>query len=356
MKIVHAVYSMEMGGAEMLVAQLARLQKANGHEVAITAYSKLGALGEMLRSEGIQVHVLGEAHPAITMLRYWKLFRKMKPDVVHTHNPAPTLQAAPGARLSGAKSVIATRHSLVAPPYNRAEEIKFSVFSHLWLDWVTGICEITCKNLRGAPGARRSRIVRVYNGVTPIDDAKPAHMANEFRLLFVGRLAEIKSLPTLIRAVAIASETIPHIRLTIVGDGPVRQGLENLVDELQIRNNVRFEGQQLQTEPYFREAAVFTMSSVSEGLPMSLLQAMSAGLPAVLTEVGGMREILELSQSGVLVPVGGSKEMADAFVRLAADKDLRKVYATRARGTFQQEFTLEQMELAYMRLYTSGER
>lgn len=356
MKIVHAVYSMEMGGAEMLVTQLARLQRANGHEVAITAYSKLGALGEMLQSEGIPVHVLGEAHPAKTMLRYWKLFRKMRPDVVHMHNPAPTLQAAPGARLAGARCVIATRHSLVSPPYNRAEELKFSVFSRLWLDWIAGICEITCTNLRGAPGARGSRMVRVYNGVTPIEGERVVRSDGEFRLLFVGRLAEIKSLPTLIHAVALAAPRLPQLRLTIVGDGVVRTQLETLVDELGLRKHVQFEGQQLGTAGYFREADAFVMSSVSEGLPMSLLQAMSIGLPAVLTDVGGMREVLQLSRSGLLVPVGDSAAMADAFVRLAQDDALRAEFANRARTAFQQEFTLEQMDREYMRLYTSTGR
>ncbi|MEK6396741.1 MAG: glycosyltransferase, partial [Terriglobus sp.] len=94
MKIVHAVYSMEMGGAEMLVAQLARLQRKNGHSVVICAYSKRGVLGEILVREGISVHVMGEAHPAKTILRYLHLFRVIRPDVVHCHNPAPSLQAA----------------------------------------------------------------------------------------------------------------------------------------------------------------------------------------------------------------------------------------------------------------------
>ncbi len=69
MKIIHVVYSLEIGGAEMLVAQLCRLQRANGHAVAIFAYSNLGALGEALRGEGFEVYVPGAALPARTMLR-----------------------------------------------------------------------------------------------------------------------------------------------------------------------------------------------------------------------------------------------------------------------------------------------
>lgn len=359
MKIVHAVYSMEMGGAEMLVAQVCRVQRARGHDVSVCAYSRLGALGEVLRGEGFTVHVLGEAHPAKTMLRYWKLLRALRPDVVHMHNPAPTLQAAPGARLAGARCV-STRHSLVAPPYARVEEMKFSVWAWLWLDWVAGICEITCVNLRGAPWARKSRIVRVYNGAAPLEvgDSSP-HLqemgetrgGGEFRLLFVGRLAEVKDLPTMLRAVAVARGHVPNVRLDVVGDGVVRGELERLAAELGVGACVRFHGQQMETARFFAAANVFAMSSVSEGLPMSLLQAMSVGLPAITTDVGGMAEVVRLSEGGLLSPVGDAEAMAENIVRLATDAELRARCGERARAAYGRHFTLEQMEAAYARLY-----
>jgi glycosyltransferase involved in cell wall biosynthesis len=356
MKIVHVVYSMEMGGAEMLVAQLCRLQRANGHEVAVCAYSALGTLGGALRAEGFVVYVLGEAHPAKTIVRYLRLFRRLRPDVVHMHNPAPTLQAAMGARLSGAACVLTTRHSLVAPPWNRKEEIKFNLFAWLWLDWVAGICEITCENLRRTPLARRKRIMRVYNGTAPVEcnPAPGARAGSEFRLLFVGRLAAIKDLPTLIRAVALAADSVPGLTLAVVGDGPARQELEDLSQSLGTSARIRFFGQQMETWPHFCAADAFVMSSVSEGLPMSLLQAMSAGLPAVLTDVGGMREVLNLSGGGILTPVGDSAAMAEAIVRLARDQALRQECSRQALASYRAEFTLEQMDAAYMRLYRSA--
>jgi glycosyltransferase involved in cell wall biosynthesis len=362
MKIAHVVYSMEMGGAEMLVAQLCRLQRANGHDVTVCAYSTLGTLGESLRSDGFSVHVLGEAHPAKTMLRYLRLFRALRPDVVHLHNPAPTLQAAAGARLSGAACVLATRHSLVSPPYDRAAEIKFNLFAWCWLDWVVGICEITCENLRQAPLARRRRIVRVYNGAAAVGNGAAAverlpsvaGTEAEFRLLFVGRLATVKDLPTLVRAVALAAQRVPNLRLSVVGDGPVRPELEQLAGSLGVADRISFFGQQLDTRRFFCSADALVMSSTSEGLPMSLLQGMSLGLPAVLTDVGGMREVLGLSGGGLLTPVGDAQPMADAIVKLATDGSLREEFSRRALETYRAEFTLEQMDAAYMRLYRSA--
>ncbi len=101
MKIVHVVYSLEIGGAEVLVGQLARLERGNGHDVSMFAYSNLGVVGEELRADGFEIYVPGEAHPLKTMARYYRKFKAMKPDVVHCHNTAPTTQGAIPARLAG---------------------------------------------------------------------------------------------------------------------------------------------------------------------------------------------------------------------------------------------------------------
>ena len=357
MKIVHAVYSMELGGAEMLVAQLGRVQRAAGHDVTVCAYSKLGPLGEVLRDEGLHVHVMGEAHPAKTMWRYLKLFRSMRPDVVHCHNPAPTLQAAMGARLAGAKCVVATRHSLVSPPYDRGAEVKFSVIARCFVDAVVGICEITCDNLRGAPLADGRRIVRVYNGAAPLEEAAPiASDDGEFILLFVGRLAEVKDLPTMLRAFALAVAREPRLRLWIVGDGSVRARLQGMAEDLGLGERVRFWGQRLDTAAFFRAAGAFVMSSVSEGLPMSLLQAMSIGLPAIVTGVGGMAEVLTLSSGGLCVPVGDAETMAAAMVRMASDEAARSSFGDNARRAYSAHFTLEQMAAEYERIYLQPSR
>lgn len=368
MKIVHVVYSLEMGGAEVLVAQLCRIQRANGHDVSICSYSRLGPIGEALVQEGFTVYVPGEAHPTRTMLRYLRHFRRLRPDVVHMHNPAPTLQAALPARIAGARSVVSTRHSLVAPPHDRNEEIKFNLIARAACHWVVGICDITCQNLRSTPLAPATRIRRVYNGVTPVERS-PAeslqHLRNDdahlqpwpasipFTFLFVGRLAAIKDLGTLLRGFAIAVQRRPSLSLWIVGDGLVRSELEALAAELGISGQVRFWGQRMDTAQFFSAADCFVMSSVSEGLPMSLLQAMSLGVPSVTTDVGGMAEVVGLAQSGLLAPVGQPEPYAEALLKIASDGPLRSQFSRNALAAYGQYFTLEQMDAAYMDLYRS---
>ena len=351
MKIVHVVYSLDMGGAEVLVAQLCRMQRANGHQVSVCAYSRLGSVGELLRDEGIEIYVPGEASPATTMLRYFQHFRALRPDVVHCHNVAPTIQAALAARLAGAKRVLSTRHSLVAPPYNVAEEVKFGVMA-AFCDWIAGICEVTCNNLRGAPMAHRNKIVRVYNGATAIARVPFDSLGKRgFTLVFVGRLAAVKNLQTLIRAVSIAVKQLPELDFWIVGDGAVRGELEALAAELGVAEHVRFWGERLDTAQFFSAADAFVMSSVSEGLPMSLLQAMSIGVPGIVTDVGGMAEVVRLSGAGLLAPVGDAAGMAEAIVKLAGDPALRAEFSDRAKKSYAAEFTLERMDAAYVDLY-----
>lgn len=357
MKIVHIVYSLEMGGAEILVAQLCRLQRSHGHDVSVIAYSNLGALGETLVAEGITVAVLGEAPFAKTFLRFAAELRRLRPDVVHCHNPAPTLQAAIPAKLAGAKCIVSTRHSLVAPPYNRGEEIAYN-FVARFCDWIVGICDATCENLRHTPWAARDRIVRVYNGVNGVDAVELAEppTTRGFTLLFVGRLAPVKNLSTLIRATALALPRVPGLKLWVVGHGHERESLEALVHELGIAESVTFWGERLDVAGFFAAADVYCMSSVSEGLPMSLLQAMSVGLPSIVTDVGGMAEVVKNARAGLATPVGDSAAMADAIVQMASDQARREIFAENARVAYEENFTLDRMDQAYMNLYQRPRR
>ena len=351
MKIVHLVYSLEMGGAEVLVAQLCRIQRAQGHEVSVWVYSQLGVLGEGLAAEGFDIQVAGIAHPLKTMWRYFLRMVRMQPDVVHCHNVAPTTHGAIPARMAGVRRVISTRHRLELFPYDRASEMQYN-FMGWFCDWVTGICEVTCENVRRGPLAWKSKIVRVYNGTVAVERTGFEGLGKRgFTLVFIGRLVPEKALGTLIQAVALARGEVPGLCLWIVGDGRARVELEALVVELGLGEQVRFWGQRTDTAQFFSAADVFAMSSISEGLPMSLLQSMSLGTPSILTDVDGMGEILRVTGGGLLVPVGNVDAMAGAIVRMAGDRELYRELSEKALAAYQADFTLERMADGYMALY-----
>ncbi|HEX5283184.1 MAG TPA: glycosyltransferase [Bryocella sp.] len=357
MKIVHVVDSMEVGGAETLVAQMCRLQRDQGHDPQVYAIAKLGALGERMRAEGFRVEAEVGRKLIDSTLGFLRLFRSFRPDVVHLHNPTPTIYAAPAARLAGAVSVISTRHSLVAPPLNRIMERKYA-FAARFCDWIVGICDATVNNVEQAGSAPRKKIVRIYNGTLPVQ-AEPEDrwpVKKGFTLLFVGRLEQVKNLPFLLEAVRDAVKQNPGIQLWIVGDGTQRASLEQLSEELGLQSHVTFRGQQLEVARFFSAADAFVMSSVSEGLPMSLLQAFSIGLPAIVTDVGGMAEVVRFADGGVVVPVTDGKAMTAAILDFAANHERRKQLSENAAAAYELNFTLSAMVDAYNGLYRKARR
>jgi glycosyltransferase involved in cell wall biosynthesis len=357
MKIAHVVDSMEVGGAETLVSQMCRLQREQGHDPSVYAVAALGALGEQMQKEGFAVQPNVGRHLADASRNFFRIFKESTPDVVHLHNPTPTVYAAIAARMAGVPSIVSTRHSLVAPPRRLVVELKYAAAATC-CDWVVGICDATVNNLKDIHSVPARKIVRVYNGAVPLkrvakEDWPPK---SGFTLVYVGRLAPVKNHVLLLNAFRGALSSMPELQLWMVGDGSERKTLERLAAELGISGQVTFWGQQLDVAPFFSAADAFIMSSKSEGLPMSLLQAFSLGLPAIVTDVGGMAEVVRLAKAGITVSVADPSEMRAAILRLAGNNAERMQFSKNAEVIFQSSFTLLTMVDAYMNLYRNTSR
>lgn len=357
MKIAHVVDSMEVGGAETLVSQMCRLQREQGHDPCVYAIGALGPLGERMRSEGFIVQPNVGAHLPDAARSFFRIFKAGRPDVVHLHNPTPTIYAAMAARIAGVPSVISTRHSLVAPPRRLAVELKYA-FAATCCDWIVGICDATAINVRSLHSIPARKIVRVYNGAVPLkrvarDQWPPT---SGFTLLYVGRLEPVKNHALLLNAFRAALSSKPDLRLWMVGDGSERRTLESVASQLGISAQATFLGQQLDVAPFFSAADAFIMSSKSEGLPISLLQAFSLGMPAIVTDVGGMAEVVRLAKAGLTVSVNDPAEMAAAILRMACSDAEREQFSLNAEAAFHSSFTLQTMVDAYMNLYRSTPR
>lgn len=357
MKIAHVVDSMEVGGAEVLVSQMCRLQREQGHAPEVYAVGALGPLGERLIAEGFAVRANIGRHLPDAVRSFYRIFKAARPDVVHLHNPTPTVYAAAAARLAGVRRIVSTRHSLVAPPRRRVTEAKYAVAA-AFCDWVVGICEATAQNIRSIHTVPARKIVRVYNGTLPVPRVPQQDRPDKdgFTLLFVGRLEPVKNHDLLLRSFQLALASMSSLRLWMVGDGSQRARLEKLAGELGVAAQVRFWGQQLEVAPYYSAADAFLMSSSSEGLPMSLLQAFSAGLPAIVTDVGGMAEVVEYADAGIRVSPAQPAEMARAILQMANNDAERARFARNAEEAFGRDFTLESMAKAYMELYQHARR
>ena len=261
------------------------------------------------------------------------------------------------ARMAGVPSIVSTRHSLVAPPRRMVAELKYAVAAR-FCDWVVGICDATVNNLKSIHSVPARKIVRVYNGALRSSEWRKNDWPPKsgFTLVYVGRLEPVKNHALLLNAFRAALTSMPDLRLWMVGDGSERQALESLAAELGIAAQVTFWGQQLDVAPFFSAADAFIMSSKSEGLPMSLLQAFSLGLPAIVTDVGGMAEVVRLAKAGFTVSATDPAEMAAAILRLAGSDAEREQFSANAEAAFHSRFTLQTMVDAYMDLYRDTAR
>ena len=348
---------MEIGGAETLVSQMCRLQREQGHDPCVYAVAALGVLGERMRKEGFAVQPNVGWHLQDATRNFFHIFKETYPDVVHLHNPTPTIYAAMAARMAGVPSIVSTRHSLVASPRKVVEELKYAIAATC-CDWIVGICEATVNNLKSIHSAPIRKIVRVYNGAVPLKRVAKEQWPPKsgFTVVYVGRLEPVKNHALLLDAFGTALSSRPDLRLWMVGDGTERKPMERLAAELGIVDQVTFWGQQLDVAPFFSAADAFIMSSRSEGLPVSLLQAFSLGLPAIVTEVGGMAEVVRLAKAGFTVTVTEPAEMAAAILRMAASDADRVQFSKNAQAAFDARFTLQAMVDAYMDLYRNTTR
>jgi glycosyltransferase involved in cell wall biosynthesis len=357
MKIAHIVDSMEVGGAETLVSQMCRLQREQGNDPCVYAVLSLGALGEQMRKEGFAVQPHVGRHLSDATRNFFRIFKESRPDVVHLHNPTPTVYAAASARLAGVPSIVSTRHSLVARPRRLIVELKYA-FAAAFCDWIVGICDATTNNIKNIHSIPARKIVRVYNGADPMLRVTKEQWPPKsgFTLVYVGRLEPVKNHSLLLNAFCLALKSMPGLRLWMVGDGSERKALESMAAQLGITSQVTFWGQQLDVAPFFSAADAFVMSSSSEGLPISLLQAFSMGLPAVVTDVGGMAEVVRRARAGIAAPVTDPAAIAAAILRLADNDAERKQFSTNAEEAFHSHFTLDTMADAYMDLYRNTSR
>jgi glycosyltransferase involved in cell wall biosynthesis len=163
----------------------------------------------------------------------------------------------------------------------------------------------------------------------------------------VGRLAEIKRQDLLLRAFAEVRKACPDARLLLVGDGPERAGLEALAAALGVADAVRFAGYQQEPEPYLRLMDVFALTSRSEGMPMSLLEAWAARVPVVASRVGGIPELVEDGRTGLLFDFPDTAGLASHLGRLLADPGLARELADAGRQAVEARFDQRAAARAY---------
>ena len=353
MRIAHVVDTMQVGGAEVLVASLCRFQRETGHDPRVYCMYSAGPLGERLRREGIPVVVTGGAGRAARMRRLLAQFAADQPEAAHFHNAGAAIFGVLPAARAGVPRRICTRHGLVGHGSAWKQELQFAAAAWLCHN-VVAVCRPAEQNLRRRAWGTGGRVVTVYNGCLPAlrtgqKGLFPAEAG--WRVLQVGRLSEPKEPACLIQAAGLLRQRIPGLAVTLVGDGPLLSQLEEQVERSGLQSVVHFAGAQQNIGDWLDEADAFVLASRSEGVPVSVLEALEAGLPVVASAVGGIPDVLPPGGLSVAVRPSDAPALAEA---LAAVYESRQDAAQRrnaVREFYLARFTLERMAAAYERLY-----
>jgi glycosyltransferase involved in cell wall biosynthesis len=331
--------------------------------VSVCGLKKPEPASRLLERQGIPVHHLGRGRfdPRL-LVDLVALARRRKARILHLHGYAAADFGRVAARVVGARAVL---HEHFADPRMPAYQGLADRLLAPWTDHAIAVSESTRRFLVQERHLPAARVEVVWNGA-PLAEFPPAdpHAARAARAALgfadghlvvgsIGRLNEQKGHRYLLEAARLVADQAPDARFLIVGDGDLREGLEDQARRLGLSGHVVFTGHREDVPSLLGACDVFCVSSTYEGTPLALFEAMSSGKAIVSTAVDGCAEVLEDGRTALLVPARDPGALAGALRKVLGDRELRRRLADGARGAsggFDIGRTVERMEAIYDRL------
>jgi sugar transferase (PEP-CTERM/EpsH1 system associated) len=365
--VAHLVYRLDCGGLEnLLVERINRMpQAAYRHSVVcLTGYTEFA---RRISKPGVDLYAL-DKQPGLSLATHgalFKLLRRLRPAILHTYNLA-AVEYAPVAALAGVPVRINGLHGRDAgdpdgrnPRHNMLRRLMLPFYDSCYAN--SGDMEAWNRQVIGVP-AHKSRLLA--NGIDT-ERFRPL-AAGEARTDFgfgpdcrvigsVGRIQDVKDHAGLVDAFALLRARLPgqadKLRLAIVGDGPLLAPLRAKVSALGLDGLVWLPGARDDVAAILRGFDLYAISSIAEGTPGSVLEAMASGLPVVGTRVGGVPEVVAQGVSGQLVPPRDPQAMADALASYLEQPALCAAHGAAGRARVQAHYSMPAMVAGYQALY-----
>lgn len=357
-RVAHLVLSLEMGGLEMLVANMARFQYQNGCKVVVICLDVKGVLAQSLIDLGIEV-VCVERRPGKLDVQALKSVRDVLKqrdiNIIHSHNVEAQLYAVLAKGFSTIP-VIHEQHGHVTQGLLSKPLVLKLLGSRL--SYFVGVSESVGDYAKSVGWVSDSKLRVIINGVDtdsflPKENLKEQ---SEFTVICVARLAEVKDHATLIKGFSKFVSQRKSAKLWVVGDGPLETDLKKLAGDLGVKDYIDFLGERHDIPDLLEKADVFCMTSLSEGVSVSLLEAMSSGTPAIVTSVGGNVQIIENEKNGLLIETKDDGALVSGLVSLFDDSERLQGFAREARKTVIERYSFSKMMDGYMTLYDNALR
>jgi glycosyltransferase involved in cell wall biosynthesis len=361
MKILHIISSGGMYGAEAVILNMSRTLNRESHCSILGVFSNSSnpnhQLHERAVKEGIGSHLIpckGQIDRTTpTSIR--ELAARTGADIVHAHGYKADIYVYLALRRLGIP-LVSTCHTwydnnLLVSLYGKADRLVLRKYARI----VAVSDEVKQRLLRAGVLGKKIRLVRNGIDLRPFENAVPAlreGLTSDRTLIgLIGRLAWEKGIDIFLRAAARVLVEFPDAKFVVVGEGPDKDKLEQLVDELNIRESVSMLGRRDDMPSVYASLDVMVSSSRQEGLPMAILEGMASRLPLVATAVGEVPTVVLDGCTGVLVPAEDVDSLAAGIVGLLRDPERRTRLGAAARQRIEEEYSAERMTADYLRVY-----
>lgn len=347
MRILQIINALTLGGAQFVMLDLALHARNDGCEVEVACFRD-GPIGSMLRQEGFKVHILGETFldlPAAIKLA--GVLARFKPDVVHSHLFRATLWARICCRFSRKTKLITSIHGCETASFHHLERLmnRLSdglVFPSRFLrDWYIS-------RIRSRKGDECSVI---YPGVHIAEPDDRQQTGDTVRIGTLSRLHPVKGIDRLIEACSLLKNRKIKFELSIGGDGRHRTELERLAKEFAIENSCRFCGEISDRQSFLDTLDIFVAPSRQEAFGIHVCEAMERSLAIIGADIGGIPELIENNQTGLLFNPEHKGDLADKLETLACNPDLRRTLGQNARSRVENTFNRKTAVSRHLELF-----
>ncbi|MDP2171343.1 MAG: TIGR03088 family PEP-CTERM/XrtA system glycosyltransferase [Rhodocyclaceae bacterium] len=376
--IVHVVFRFDVGGLENGVVNLINHLPADAYRHVIIALTEVTDFRRRIVRDDVQFISLHKppGHLFALYPRLFRLFRELRPAIVHTRNLA-ALEVTVPAWAAGVPVRIQSEHG------RDADDLDGSNLKHKWVRrfynrFVSHYIALS-RDLESwlveRIGIPARKVTQIYNGVDagrfhPAAAAVPAsghfvppapisgcpfNRPEHWLVGTVGRMQTVKNQTLLARAFIRALELEPplkaRLRLVMVGEGPLRAEAQQLLEQAGVAELAWLPGERHDVPEILRGLDCFVLPSLGEGISNTILEAMASGLPVIATQVGGNPELVIEGQTGTLVPTSDPEALARALIDYASNPDHARATGRAGRAAVERRFSMEAMVAAYQGLY-----
>jgi sugar transferase (PEP-CTERM/EpsH1 system associated) len=364
------VYRFDMGGLENGVVNIINGMPFNSYRHIIISLTEITEFKNRILRDDVKFIALQKpnGHAFFLYPRIFKLFRELRPDIVHTRNLA-ALETLVPAWLAGCSVRIHGEHGRDVGDLDGRSK-KYQLVRRIYAPFVNHYLALSrdlAHYLNKDIHVPSCKITQVYNGVdavrfSPLDSysrrslqACPFTEDRYWIVGTVGRMQTVKDQLSLVRGFIRSLDMAPqlklHVRLVLVGDGPLRQQCKDLLDLADMADLAWLPGERNDVADIMRGLDCFVLPSLAEGISNTILEAMACGLPVIATDVGGNADLVVHGVTGHIVAVNDAEAIAKSLVFLAESPKLAKKMGQAGRLRVLDKFSLDAMVATYQGLY-----